>query len=156
MSKKETVLEVTGEKITLKSEKAFEPKEYYKNRKGLYVFFSFKESILKKAESTRAGKEFSVSAFTIKKNATDKQIEADLVVDHNFNESDVCAVIAELIAKQLKGKDGALLINGNWNLFYTSAFVVDVYWNGDEWYVRTWKRDVIRWHAGYRVFSPAN
>lgn len=45
--------------------------------------------------------------------------------------------------------------DGNWNLFYTPTFVVDVSWYGDGWDVGTWSRDGLKWHTDYRVFSPA-
>lgn len=45
--------------------------------------------------------------------------------------------------------------DGNWNLFYTSAFVVRVRWGGDEWGVGAWERGGDAWRAGARVFSPA-
>lgn len=47
--------------------------------------------------------------------------------------------------------------DGNWNLFYTPAFVVYVRWYSGSsfWSVSTWPRDDIRWRGGGRVFSPA-
>lgn len=47
--------------------------------------------------------------------------------------------------------------DGNWNLFYFSAFVVNVYWFAGigEWFVSTWYRDDDEWFADDRVFSPA-
>lgn len=45
--------------------------------------------------------------------------------------------------------------DGNWNLFYFSAFVVFVRWGGGGWRVDTWGRDGHGWFAGRRVFSPA-
>lgn len=43
------------------------------------------------------------------------------------------------------------------NLFYTSDFVVHVYWDVGYggWYVGAWQRDDIDWCVGRRVFSPA-
>lgn len=47
--------------------------------------------------------------------------------------------------------------DGNWNLFYTRAFVIDVRWGAGsgEWHVDAWQRDGNGWNAGIRVFSPA-
>lgn len=45
--------------------------------------------------------------------------------------------------------------DGNWNLFYTTGFVVGVGWRGDEWSVSAWVRDGRGWSGGARVFSPA-
>lgn len=47
--------------------------------------------------------------------------------------------------------------DGNFNLFYTPAFVVDVHWSSDSggWFVDAWYRDDDWWFSDYRVFSPA-
>lgn len=45
--------------------------------------------------------------------------------------------------------------DGNWNLFYTSAFVVVVGWGGGGWGVGAWGRGGGGRGAGGRVFSPA-
>lgn len=47
--------------------------------------------------------------------------------------------------------------DGNWNLFYTRAFVVSVFWyrGVGEWSVLTWQRVDVGWFEGLRVFSPA-
>lgn len=47
--------------------------------------------------------------------------------------------------------------DGKWNLFYTPAFVVRVYWDAGRgaWFVDAWRRGGNEWLAGFRVFSPA-
>lgn len=47
--------------------------------------------------------------------------------------------------------------DGWFNLFYTPAFVVYVYWSRHyaEWYVNAWRRGGRRWRDDFRVFSPA-
>lgn len=47
--------------------------------------------------------------------------------------------------------------DGNWNLFYFEACVVDVNWNSGrgDWSVSAWGRGGGKWGAGNRVFSPA-
>lgn len=45
--------------------------------------------------------------------------------------------------------------DGNWNLFYTPAFVVRVYWDDGEWCVYAWRRFGYEWRDARRVFSPA-
>lgn len=46
--------------------------------------------------------------------------------------------------------------DGNWNLFYTEAYVVLVRWDAEfgVWDVHAWGRGVGRWCGGFRVFSP--
>lgn len=47
--------------------------------------------------------------------------------------------------------------DGKWNIFYSEAFVVDVYWFAGHgaWRVSAWGRDDGVWFADSRVFSPA-
>ncbi len=158
MNKKDSVLEPVEAKISLKNEKAFDPKEYYQDRKGLWVSSSFETRILDNAKEVKAGKEFSIASFTLKENALDKAIEAALPKKHIFDEGELCAIIAALIAQQSKGQKGNLLNTGDWNIFYTEACGVYVRWyaGSAEWHVSAWYRDGSEWNAGHRVFSPVN
>ncbi len=156
METKDAVLEAIEKKVALTVSAAFDPQEYYQNRDGLYVWSAFKERTLAKAKKVKEGAKFAVSSFKLLKYATDETIENALPKKHLFSESDVCAIIAELIAKQPKGEEGILIANGYANLFYTSAFVVCVGWGGGEWDVYAWGRDDGEWRGGRRVFSPAN
>lgn len=150
------VLEEVSKDIKVKVETAFTPKEYFKTREGLYVFSDFPERILDKAEAVEAGTEYKVTSYKTLMEAKDELIESALQENHIFSESDVCAIIADLISKQPKGEDGVLLNDGYWNLFYTPAFVVNVYWYDGRWHVSTWRRNGFTWYTGNRVFSPAN
>ena len=156
--KKEVSLESVDSGIEVKIEKGFDPKGYFKTRKGLWVSGSFAEKILSAAETTKDAGQFSLASFKLLKYSTDKEIEAELPKNHLFSETEVCAVIASLLEKQPKGKDGVLINDGNWNLFYTPAFVVSVTWSADdsEWIVYCWHRGGHGWRDGSRVFSPAN
>ncbi len=135
---------------------AIDPKEFYQDRKGLFVFSSFKERVADKAEKVSSN-EFPISSFDLAKSASDEEIEKALPAEHLFSESDVCAVIAALIEKQPEGEKGALLNDGNWNLFYTKNCVVSVLWRSFRggWGVRAWGRRGGDWGRGRRVFSPA-
>ncbi len=150
------VLGPAGEKIVFGLTEVRNPSDV-KTGNGLYVWSSFKDRIISKAETVEAGKEFSITFQDILVRATDEEIEADLSKNHVFSESDVCAVILELISKQSQGSEGKLLNNGYANLFYTPSFVVHVFWSsvGGEWGVSAWPRDDDGWGAGSRVFSPA-
>lgn len=153
---KAKILEPVETKIDLKVAKSFDPKKYFKDGKGLWVSSSFEERIRDKAPTVATAQKFELSSFTLLKNSSDKDIEAALPEKHIFSESEVCAVVAALIDKQPKGKEGALLNNGYANLFYTASFVVHVRWDSDDghWHVSTWSRGY-DWHADSRVFSPA-
>jgi hypothetical protein len=157
MTKEKELLKVVDKKVSLKIEKEFDPKDYFKTGKGLYIWSDFQERILSKVESVKAGTSLSVSSFDLKEDAVDEKIEDSLPEKHVFTESEVCAVIAELIRMQPKGEKGLLLNNGYANLFYTPAFVVGVRWSGfgGEWGVRAWFRGDDGWHAHDRIFSPA-
>lgn len=149
------ILKVVKKSISFKTTADCNPAEFFKTRDGLYAWSNLSR-ILEKAKPVKAGKIFKLSSFELRKYANDEMIEADLPPKHLFNESDVCALIADLIAKQSKGEEGALLNSGYANLFYTKACVVFVRW--DSWYgywrVYAWQRDVFGWYEGYRVFSP--
>ena len=157
MAKTKSVLKAIERKITVSNGDAFNPQEYYaQDRKGLYVYSSFKERILPKARPVRKGTKVDAVSFSLIEYATDEKIEEALGKKHLFSETDVCVLIAELISKQAKGEKGILVNTGYANLFYTSAFVVYVDWGGGGWRVGAWYRGGGEWGTGGRVFSPAN
>lgn len=151
------VLEEVGEKIGIEVPKDFDPKKFFKTRKGLYVWSDFKERILDKAPDVSGWPVISVDSFKLKESANDEEIEKSLLEKHIFSESEVCAAIADLIQKQSKGEEGVLQNNGYANLFYTKDFVVRVYWRvfHGEWNVDAWDRGDDHWDGSCRVFSPA-
>lgn len=155
---KEKVLKEIEKSIAVGTQKAFDPKEFFKDREGLWVGSSFESKIVEKAEPSPAELKLEVASYVLEKDATDEDIEKALPKEHLFSELEVCIAIASLIEKQPKGEDGALLNTGDWNLFYTASCVVDVSWDssGRFWVVSAWGRGVNGWHAGERVFSPVN
>lgn len=150
----EKILEKLSSNIAVEITEKFDPKEYFKDRTGLWVSSSFEERILEKAEPTEAGTRFTLDSFKFKESAYDEGIEKELPEKHILSESEVCAVVASLIEKQREGEEGVLLNDGWFNIFYTPTFVVIVGWSDTEWNVRAWGRGVY-WGSGYRVFSPA-
>lgn len=156
METKTNVLKEVTKLLDVKVAEKHDPKEFFQDREGLYIFSGFKNNIISKAEPTEEGKEFKLSSFELTENAYDDKIEASLPEKHIFSETDVCAIVADLISKQPDGGEGVLLNNGYANLFYTPSHVVDVGWSGTdrEWSVGAWDRDDY-WVAGKRVFSPA-
>lgn len=101
-------------------------------------------------------KEFTLNSFDLLESASDKEIEAALGENHLFEAGEVYTLIGNLVSKQSKGEEGALLANGYSNLFYISSCVVIVHWSsyGQGWYVYAWRRSYY-WRGGRRVFSPA-
>ena len=148
------IIKSVDKKIVVKLKK-FDPTEFFKNREGLYVWGSFKDSILNKSKAVKKESEFKISSYDLVKSGNDEEIEKELPEKHLFSETDVCALIASLIEKQPKGEEGTLQNNGYANLFYTSSHVVDVYWRDGEWFVRVCYRNDDRWFGGSRVFTPA-
>lgn len=135
-----------------------DPDVFYRTREGFYVYDDYRTRIVKNARPSEVGTTLKVECAELMRDLTDEEIEGALPKSHFFDETQVCAVIAGLIAMQPKGKSGTLINNGYANLFYTGSCVVDVGWNADsrECYVHTWRRVGHRWRAGNQVFSPAN
>lgn len=135
-----------------------DPDAFFQTRPGLHVTEDFRRRVVAKAKPSEAGTTHKVESAELMQNLTDKGVEDALPTNHLFDESQVSAVIAGLIAGQPNGEEGALLNNGRANLFYLSFCVVRVHWDADsrEWRVFTWRRDENGWLAGVRVFSPAN
>lgn len=152
--KKESIFKSVRENMVVQVPKGYKPKEFFKDREGLYVWNSFIDNILENTTST-VQKSFKISFFSLIKSATDEEIEDGLPKKHLFSETEVCAIIAGLIEKQPKGEDGPLQNNGYWNLFYTKSRVVRVVWDGGGWDVSGWSRGDDTWIGDSRVFSPA-
>lgn len=157
-AKKDEVLKPINTKVAVEISEKHDPKTYFQNRDGLFVWDSFRDRIVAKAKSVKKGTKYAVDSFEIEKYSTDEQIEAVLPRQHIFKENEVCAIIAELISKQPEGEKEELLNNGNFNLFYTPTFVVGVSWDSRDrrWDVSTWYRGDSGWSGDYRVFSPAD
>lgn len=157
MDTENKVLEAVENKLSIETSSEIKPQDFFQSREGLYVWSDFNERILEKALSVAAGTKYELAPFKLLESSSDETIESALPKAHIFSESDVCAIIAELISKQPKGEDGSLDNSGNWNLFYTPTFVVCVHWYsvGGFWRVSTWHRDGLVWDADTRVFSPA-
>ena len=142
---------------TLTLAERHDPDTFYRTREGLYVWDDFRSRIVAKAKPSEAGLVMKFERAELMRDLTDEKIEGTLPKDHLFDETEVCALIASLIAKQANGEEGVLLNTGYANLFYTSSYVVFVDWDSDgrEWDVSTYERGD-GWGAGDRVFSPAN
>lgn len=143
--------------ITISRER--DPDKYFRDREGLWVWGGMRELVVANSNAAEVGAKFDLAVADLGKDVTDTRIEAALPKDHLFDESAVCAIIAEMIDVQPGGVAGALLNNGYANLFYTRSCVVRVRWYGAhrEWRVNAWRRDGVGgWDAGRRVFSPAN
>lgn len=153
MAKEEVLKSIKKEAVAIVEKHI--PNEFFKNREGLFVWSSFISNVVSKAKETESGAKFNLSSFELTKDATDEEIEKDLPKDHIFSETDVCAIVADLIEKQSKGEEGILLNSGYANLFYTPSHVVHVLWSGGEWSVDVWFRGASGWFVGFRVFSPA-
>jgi len=135
------------------------PETFFQDRKGFWVYGGFLNRIAELAETTCAGAAFALdfNEITAKNGATDVQIETVLGGRNIFTETQVCAIIAEMISRQNGGREGVLLNNGYPNLFYTPSLVVDVRCVGSrEWHVSSSERDDDEWDLGSRVFVPSD
>jgi len=144
--------------MTITLDERHNPDAFYQTRSGLCVLGDFLSRIVARAKSSEVGMTFKVEGFDLQQDLTGTEINAALPKGHLFDETQVCAVIGGLIAKQPNGeKRGALINNGYANLFYTPSCVVVVHRLASygEWHVVTFGRNCW-WGAGRRVFSPAN
>lgn len=151
-----TNLKEVKNKISVKTESVFDPKEFYKNRAGLWVSSSFESRVLTNAETTKADTTAILASRDLINSVNDAEIEGELGSNHLFTATEVCAIVSDLIEKQPEGSEGVLVNNGYANLFYTEACVVSVSWYAvhGEWLVYAWDRGGDGWGDGRRVFSP--
>jgi hypothetical protein len=149
-----TVLVAKGT-VTVPLTKPHNPDAFYQRRDGLYVFLDFRDRLVRRAKRTQSASPVTLRHFVLERDATDKDIEAELGPNHIFTESEVCWIVAEMIGRQEGGTAGDLDNTGNANLFYTPSCVLLVRWLGvdREWRVRTWPRGGSGWRAGGSAFS---
>lgn len=148
---------LTGGPLGPSFERGFDPDEFFKTRKGLWVSEAFIDRILSVAEKVMEGKWSELKSWDLRKRATDTEVRAELPENHLVE----LWQIAKLIEGQPYGEKGPLLTNGYANLFYVKGkggqvFVVFVLWDADYgwWRVHAWRLGGRGWwHAGYRVFS---
>ncbi len=100
-------------------------------------------------------KEVAVKYQDLLKYSSGPDIEKSLGDNHLFGVAEVYSVVASLISKQSNGEEGAMLTNGNYNLFYTEKFVLSARWFSgySGWSLYCWRREVA-WDGVSRVFSP--
>jgi hypothetical protein len=133
-----------------------EPSTYYENRSKLCVAPGFREDIVEKAKPVRLGTVFKINSYDLSADLTDTDIERALG-GNPWEESILCAVLAEMITRQPGIFEGELLISGKINLFYTPSCVVVVTWSSAlrEWFIITTERNhSIRLVRSTRVFTP--
>ena len=134
---------------------------FFQTRDGLWVSDNFKDRILPKAKPIETLDGACGKSFDLRKSAYDGDIVPELPKSYIFDESELCARIAQMIEKQPNGAKGDLLENNSdWNIFYVtyvSGYVVSVHWDSGhgEWHVNAWRVGGFDWTAGYRVFSRA-
>jgi len=136
-----------------------DPDVFYRTCSGLHVWDDFRSRIVAKARPSEVGATFKIESFELRQDLTDAEIEAALPKRHLFDETQVCAIIAGLIAKQPNGEEGPLINNGYASLFYMSSYVAHVRWRragSRRWSVHAWLCGGDGWNAGNQVFFPAN
>jgi hypothetical protein len=142
--------------LSLVTKAPHDPVSYYQSRTGLWVWDGFRSEVVASAKLTAAGAKFDVSIFELVQAATAVKIEKALSANHFFDESAICAVVADLIEKQPNGESGDLESTGYANLFYTRACVVELLFDRVPrvWRTLAWHRDNIKWDVGRRVLAP--
>jgi hypothetical protein len=141
----------------------FDATTFYKTRAGLYIWDDFVSRIVSAAQPVESLNQASLYSFDLARDATDKQIRAELPAEHVFEDTGLfCTNLAGMIERQPDSIAGDLINNGYSNIFYVRGksgvvFAVRVYWFADDWrwFVCADALGGGRWVAGYRVFSPA-
>lgn len=139
--------------ITISAQR--DPNEYYREREGFWVWSDMRRIVAENAKPVPAGTTFNVKIADINRRADTETIERALSAGRPFDESAVCAIIAELIEEQKSGEPGVLLTNGYGNLFPLATHVVatGLSFNGRGRGVSTLSRNGLTWSAGHRIFS---
>ncbi len=138
----------------------FDPHHFYEISTRVLISDCFRENILSQAKSITLPKG-AILQFTLSKDGTDSSIQSEVPEGYMFEDaSTFCAILAEMIAKQPKGRKGSLCSNNRGNIFFVhgeggKVFTVSTRWYSAqrEWIVSTTKmgEDNI-WQAGSRVF----
>lgn len=154
---KPSILNPLNDNVQLDAVVSYDPSGF-KTRPGLWVSDEFHSRVGSKAKPFENLGASSLSSFGLAKNAYDKDIESDSNMPANYvfeSESEFVAYLDQMIQKQPEGKEGDLLNNGYWNIFYVADYVVRVRWSSDRrgWYVDAWSFVDDRWRAGGRVFA---
>lgn len=152
---KPAILALANESVEYSAlETAHEPLEFYQNRDGLYVWDEFRNRVGKYAKQVQSLPLAIGKSYDLQKNSYDRQITDELPQGYEWDPSELCARLAQMIEKQWGGTAGELLNNGYANLFCVPGFVVDVSWyaGGGGWGVYAYRLGGGRWRAGYRVF----
>lgn len=146
---KSSVLKALDDITVGPQSETFDHRKFFKTRKGLWVSDEF-TSRTKSGSVVIESPAVSLKRFDLVKHAYDREIKDELPQNHEVQPWQ----IAKLIEAQEGGKDGPLLNNGYWNIFYVGGLAVRVYWHGDhrEWRVNAWQLGD-NWYADYRVFS---
>lgn len=149
-----SILSLVNGKIASDAIKTFDPHVFYKMSNELWIGDFFRDNVLAKADSVKKLPATTLKSFELTKNAYDRDITPCLPQNYEFDISEALVRIAQMIEQQSNGKEGDLLNNGYANLFYVPGCVVGVYWSagGRDWSVYAWKRDILSWSAGRRVF----
>lgn len=139
----------------------FDPREFFKNRPGLYVWDDFRERIVSVAKPTDTLPETVLASFDLSLDSNDAEIRAGLPEGHVFQDaSEFLLHLVGMIELQKDGGEGELLNNGYANIFYVlgakgEVFAVRVRWLSDDrgWRVNALRLVEFRWLAGHRAFS---
>lgn len=138
-----------------------DPHEFYLSRQTkLQVEWGyFSNDVLPKAKPVEAGTTFNVDVHELVEFLDDQGIEQELgsvLKGHLFDETAVCAVIAEMFGRQSRGEEGDLGTELP-NLLYTAPCIVRLNWlPQSRWRLITWGRSRIAWLPGTRVLTLAN
>lgn len=142
--------------ITLVEEEHDPNAFYHQTCSGRCIWDDFLILVVSNAKVSRVGTTHKVACVELMRDMTSKEIEAELPVNHIFNETNLCATIAGLIMRQPNGEKGTLLNDLSANLFYLHSWVVDVAWSDEEheWYVQVFERNEEMGASGSFVFYP--
>jgi len=150
-----TKLATTSEKtLTLRSD--IDPNLFFQTRRpGLFVWWQFRKKVAEYAQFSRAGKTYKIGSIDLGQVPLNEEEIIRMIPGRLFGDTQICAIMAQLISLQQNGEKGALLTGDGLNLFYTYTCKASLTWGGSEktWYLySTHVPDRTRYSFNRRIF----
>lgn len=140
--------------ICLGGLESYNPKRL-KECRGIRLTAHFLSDIFWRAKPLKNLAPVSLRSYELTEGLCNPEIANLLGGKHLFSKSEVCARIAQMVAKQPNGEEGSLLTDGMKNLFYVRGLVVTISWYAPNrvWEIFSWKVGNDSYQAGTQVFT---
>ncbi len=155
-----SILRLIGS-VTIVLGEDLDPETFFRTR-DLFVSDEFLNRVVPKARRVPAGTTFTVDIAVIGREAadgvTDQEIKSALPSNYLFDETQLCAVIAGLIAMRSWGEADTWWKNMYSNFLYTDSGVASIMWaegRGRSRHVDLWEYNDRKRRPGCRVLKLA-